>query len=136
MLPVAKNIRFWSRIHLWPKFLCSLFPDHLPGAPRIPEKKFFWFFSEKWLTWISWISYNKNRSGTGVKQMKRRRQKRGNKERSVIDLTPEEWDLVDYFIEEFTVARRKGMTQNEFFSLLLKVGKEPLEKLLEEEKRD
>jgi hypothetical protein len=68
--------------------------------------------------------------------MKRRRQQRGKKERSVIDLTPAEWDLVDYFIEEFTVARRKGMTQNEFFSLLLKVGKEPLEKLLEEEKKN
>lgn len=66
--------------------------------------------------------------------MERKRQRRGNKERSFIDLTPAEWDAIDHFIEEFTVARRQGMSQSEFFSLLLAVGKEPLKKRLEEEK--
>jgi hypothetical protein len=66
--------------------------------------------------------------------VERKRKKHGNKERSVIDLKPEEWDLVDHFIGEFTVARRQGMSQNEFFSLLLEVGKEALEQRLKEER--
>jgi hypothetical protein len=64
--------------------------------------------------------------------MKRRR-KHGHKERSAIDLLPEEWDLVDELISELTVARRKGVSQNEFFSLLLQVGLEPMRKKIAEE---
>ncbi len=113
--------------------ICPVIYTVIYTLPVVFFRQLFWRFFLKKVDMVAVVCHNENVS-EGGEVVKRRRQRRGNKERSFIDLTPAEWDVVDKFIEEFTVARRQGMSQSEFFSLLLEVGKDPLNQRLEEEK--
>ncbi|MBA4544705.1 hypothetical protein H1164_18000 [Thermoactinomyces daqus] len=63
------------------------------------------------------------------------RKKRGNKERSTVDLLPEEWEYIEEMAAKFTVARggKEKISNNQIFSWLIELGKDRLEEKLKAE---